>query len=47
MLVKDTLELIDHLDEKVNNTSLEILSRLQKRAKDLAIVMSVPGIGFV
>jgi len=47
MLVKDTLELLDHLEEKVNDTSLEILGRLQERAKDLAIVMSVPGIGFV
>lgn len=46
MLVKDTLELLDPLDKTVNNTSLEILSRLQKRAKDLAIAMSVPGIGF-
>jgi len=46
MLIKDTLELLDHLEEKVANTSLEILNRLQKRAKDLAIVMSVPGIRF-
>lgn len=46
MLIKDKLELLDHLEEKVANTSLEILNRLQKRAKDLAIVMSVPGIGF-
>ena len=47
MLIKDTLELLDHLNEKVNDTSLEILGRLQERARDLAIVMSVPGIGFV
>jgi len=47
MLIKDTLELLDHLDEKVSDTSLEILGRLQERARDLAIVMSVPGIGFV
>ena len=46
MLVRDTLELLDQLDKIVNNTSLEILSRLQIRAKDLAIAMSVPGIGF-
>ena len=46
MLVKDTLELLDHLEKNIEKISLEILSRLQKRAKDLAIVMSVPGIGF-
>ena len=46
MLVKDTLELLDHLEKKIEKTSLEILSRLQKKAKDLAIVMSIPGIGF-
>jgi transposase len=47
MLVKDTLELLDHIEKKIEKTSLEVLSRLQKRAKDLAIVMSVPGIGFI
>jgi transposase len=46
MLVKDTLELLDHLEKKIEKTSLEVLSILQKRPKDLAIVMSVPGIGF-
>jgi transposase len=40
MLVKDKLELLEQLDQTVNNTSLEILGRLQKRAKDLAIAMS-------
>lgn len=45
-LLRIHLELLDHLEEKVNNTNLKILNRLQKRAKDLAIVMSVPGIGF-
>jgi len=39
MLVKDTLELLDHLEEKVSDASQEILGRLQERAKDLAIVM--------
>jgi transposase len=47
MLVKDTLELLDHLEKKIEKTSLEVLSILQKRPKDLAIVMSVPGIGFI
>ncbi len=47
MLVKDTLELLDQLDKTVNTTSLEILSRLQNRANDLAIAMSVPGVGFI
>lgn len=47
MLVKDTLELLDHLEKKIEKTSLEVLSILQKKAKDLAIVMSVPGIGFI
>lgn len=46
MLVKDTLELLDHLEKKIEKTSLEVLGVLQKKAKDLAIVMSVPGIGF-
>jgi transposase len=47
MLVKDTLELLHHLGQKVNDTSLEILGRLQEGAKDPAIVVSVPGIGLV
>ncbi len=46
MLIEDTLELLDHLEKKIEKTSLEILSKLKNRAKDLAIVMSVPGIGF-
>ena len=47
MLIKDTLELLDHLEKTIEKTSLEVLSKLQKKAKDLAIVMSVPGIGFI
>ncbi len=46
MLVKDNLELLDLLKKKIDKTSLEVLSKFQKSAKDLAIVMSIPGISF-
>ena len=47
MLVKDTMDLLDHLETKVEAASREAINRLQTKSKDLAIVMSVPGIGFV
>lgn len=47
MLIKDNLELLDNLEAKIEATSQEILKRLQTKSEDLAIVMSVPGIGFV
>jgi transposase len=47
MLVGDGLDLLDDLEAKIEATSQEILSKLQPKSKDLAIVMSIPGIGFV
>jgi len=47
MLVEDTLDLLNNLETKIEATSHEIFNKLQSRSKDLAIVMSVPGIGFV
>jgi transposase len=47
MLIKDTLDLLDHLESKVEAASLKIFNNVQRKCKDLAIVMSVPGIGFV
>jgi transposase len=47
MLVKDTLDLLDNLEAKIEATSKEIFNKLQPKNKDLAIVMSIPGIGFV
>jgi hypothetical protein len=46
MLVRDNLDLLDNLESKIEATSHEILNKLQQRSKDLAIVMSIPGIGF-
>ena len=46
MLVRDCLDVLDNLEEKIEATSMEILDRVQSRSKDLAIVMSIPGIGF-
>jgi transposase len=47
LLVKDALEVLDNLETKVETMSHEILGRTLKKSKDLAIVMSVPGISFV
>jgi len=47
MLIRDTLDLLDNLEAKIEATSHEIFNKLQPKNKDLAIVMSIPGIGFV
>jgi len=46
MLLTDALEILDHLESKMEKLSLEILKGVQQKSKDLAIVMSIPGIGF-
>jgi transposase len=46
-LIKDALEVLDNLENKIENMSRDILGRTLKKSKDLAIVMSVPGISFV
>lgn len=46
MLVRDNLNLLDNLETKIEETSREILNKIQPKSKDLAIVMSIPGIGF-
>jgi transposase len=43
MLVKDTIDLLDRLETKVEAASQETINRLQTKSKDMAIVMSVPG----
>jgi transposase len=47
MLLRDALEILDNLESKMEKLSLEVLKRVQQKSKDLAIVMSIPGIGFV
>jgi transposase len=47
MLVRDALEFLDNTESKIEKLSLEVLKRIQQRSKDLAIVMSIPGIGFI
>jgi transposase len=47
LLITDALDILDNLENKVEKMSREILNRTLKRSKDLAIVMSVPGISFV
>jgi transposase len=47
MLIKDTMDLLDHLETKVEAMSQAVINKLQMKSKDLAIVMSIPGIGFV
>ena len=47
MLVSDALEILDNLESKTEKLSLEVLKKVQQRSKDLAIVMSIPGIGFI
>jgi len=46
MLLKDALEILDNLELKMEKLSLEVLKGVQQKSKDLAIVMSIPGIGF-
>jgi transposase len=47
MLVRDALEFLDNLESKMEKLSLEVLKKVQQKSKDLAIVMSIPGIGFI
>ena len=47
MLVKDSLEIVDENESKIEKTSHEILKKVQQKSKNLAIVMSIPGISFV
>jgi len=47
MLIKDTIDLLNSLETKIEMASQEAVNRLQAKSKDLAIVMSIPGIGFV
>jgi transposase len=47
MLLVDSLEFLDTLEPKIEKLSLEILKKAQQKSKDLAILMSIPGIGFV
>jgi len=47
MLLTDALEILDNLESKMEKLSLEVLKKVQQKSKDLAIVMSIPGIGFV
>ena len=46
MLLIDALEILDNLESKMEKLSLKILDSVQQKSKDLAIVMSIPGIGF-
>lgn len=46
-LIKDALEVLDNLENKIEKMSNDILGRTMAKSKDLAIVMSVPGISFV
>jgi len=46
MLIKDALEILDGIESKIEKLSLEVLKGVQQKSKDLAIVMSIPGIGF-
>jgi transposase len=45
-IVGDLLDILDNIEAKIEATSRMILNKLQPRIKDLAIVMSIPGIGF-
>ncbi|VVB68094.1 Transposase IS116/IS110/IS902 family protein [uncultured archaeon] len=47
MLIRDALELLDKVESKIEKLSHEILKKVQQKSQDLAIVMSIPGIGFV
>jgi transposase len=47
MLLRDSLEILDNLESKIEKLSHEVLKKVQQKSKDLAILMSIPGIGFV
>jgi len=47
VLVSDLIDFLDSIESKIEATSRMIAEMLQPKSKDLAIVMSIPGIGFV
>lgn len=46
ILIRDCLELMEHLQNKIKKLDIEIMNRIQRRKEDLEIAMSVPGMGF-
>ncbi len=46
-VIKECLEVIKTIDERVENITAEISSRMKAKEEDLKIAMSLPGIGFI
>ncbi|MDW7728326.1 MAG: IS110 family transposase, partial [Candidatus Methanoperedens sp.] len=46
-VIKECLEVIKSIDDRVKNFDAEISSRMKAKTEDLKIAMSIPGIGFV
>jgi len=46
MIVKDLLELLDITESKIEKTANMVANKMLTKSEDLAIVMSIPGIGF-
>ena len=45
ILIKNSLELIDSIQRKIDELDREILSRIERRKDDLEIALSMPGMG--
>jgi transposase len=45
ILIKNSLELMDSIQRKVDELDREIMSRIEKRKEDLEIALSMPGMG--
>lgn len=46
-IIKECLEVIKTIDQRVENITTEISSRMKAKEEDLKIAMSIPGIGFI
>lgn len=46
ILIRDSLELMEHIQNKIKKLDIEIMNRIQRRKEDLEIAMSMPGMGF-
>ncbi len=46
ILIRDCLELMEHIQSKIKKLDVEIINRIHRRKEDLEIAMSMPGMGF-
>lgn len=47
LVIRDSLDVIDLMDRKLNNLESEIQDRIEKKKEDIEIAQSLPGFGFI